>query len=509
MTTRLIALVMLPVTGLGVFAFSIVVAHRSAAAQAVRIEQGVVGLGDLLAVRDSLHSLQSSVSFDVRYTELGISRDVATTFIGFDWATQIGPARAQASAAIASLGNTSPISGPEFQSLNAAIDAESTTPAAALVQLGGYIDRTDAAMTTTLDQLEAAARRPALLAALKSMRAASGLVESAMPQAVDVSAVWYPSPSEPGQTTSALVRLSADSAGYVAAEEQLRHLGVASIVANLDQIDADPRVQAFQQSVANMLAGQPGYGARAVLDPNVVSAAFRGYVARDSLLDGLIDSAATAVRDEARRLAASEENSLVLWATTSLGMALASLGIALWLARSISWPLKDLARFAHKVNEGNLDAEPSSRADRGPHETQLAFATFIDLVENLQLLDNKANALAHCDFDAPVLHEPLPGRLGRSLESSVALLSGSIVERDQLQTRLAHQATHDSLTGIGNRPAAISAIQAAMDRASRTGATVAVLFVDLNDFKAVNDSHGHRVGDGVLCQIATRLTVDL
>jgi diguanylate cyclase (GGDEF)-like protein len=150
-----------------------------------------------------------------------------------------------------------------------------------------------------------------------------------------------------------------------------------------------------------------------------------------------------------------------------------------------------------------------TRRNHGPRETQMAFATFTDLVANLQLLDAKTNALAHCDFDDPVLTEPLPGRLGRSLESSVALLSGSIVERDQLQTRLAHQATHDSLTGIGNRPAAISAIQAAMQRGARTGATVAVLFVDLNDFKAVNDGHGHRVGDEVLREIASRLTLDL
>jgi diguanylate cyclase (GGDEF)-like protein len=208
-------------------------------------------------------------------------------------------------------------------------------------------------------------------------------------------------------------------------------------------------------------------------------------------------------------LAASEEDSLLSWAIGSSAIAFACIGIALALSRSISRPLKDLASYAHKVNEGNLEAEPSARRHQGPRETQMAFATFTDLVANLQLLDAKTNALAHCDFDDPVLSEPLPGRLGRSLESSVALLSGSIVERDQLQTRLAHQATHDSLTGIGNRPAAISAIQAAMHRAARTGATVAVLFVDLNDFKAVNDSHGHRVGDEVLREIASRLTVDL
>ena len=194
------------------------------------------------------------------------------------------------------------------------------------------------------------------------------------------------------------------------------------------------------------------------------------------------------------------------WALGAAGLALASIAVALWLARTISRPLKDLAGYAHAVNEGQLDADPSTGRHHGPRETRVAFGVFTDLVANLQLLDAKANALAHCDFDNPILRQPLPGRLGRSLESSVALLSGSIVERDQLQTHLAHLATHDSLTGIFNRPAAITAIQAALQRAARTGATTAVLFVDLNEFKAVNDSHGHEVGDEVLRQVAARMT---
>jgi diguanylate cyclase (GGDEF)-like protein len=507
-TSRLIALVMLPVTAMCVLAGSVTLAHRSAAAEAVDIEESVIGLGDLLAIRDGLHSLQSAAAFDVRYTELGITREAATTFIGFDWATQIAPARVEATQGVAALGDSSPISATEFEAFTESVDRALITPAETLVEIGVYIDRTSSALTDTLDRLEAGAHRLSLLAALKSLRSASGLVDSATPQATYLSAVWYPSPGTT-QTSPAMVRFAADSASYAAAEAELRELGVSMVVANLDRIKADPRVQAFDQSVANTLTGHPDYQAGADFDTDVVAATFRGYVVRDALLDNLVEAAATAVRDEARHLAASEERSLMLWALGSSGMAVASVGIALWLARSITRPLKDLASYAHKVNEGNLDAEPSMSRKQGPRETQMAFATFTDLVANLQLLDAKTNALAHCDFDDPVLLAPLPGRLGRSLESSVALLSGSMVERDQLQTRLAHQATHDSLTRIGNRPAAISAMKAAMQRAARTGATIAVLFIDLNDFKAVNDSHGHRVGDEVLRQIAARLAGDL
>jgi diguanylate cyclase (GGDEF)-like protein len=508
-TTRLITLVMLPVTAVCLLAGSVILSHRSAAAQAVGVEQGVVGLGQLLALRDALHTLQSAEAFDARFTELGVTREVATAFIGFDWGTQIAPARIDASDAITALGISSPVSSTDFESLNSAIDEGLVTPAMALGLLGGFNDLIGAEMTRTLDRLEAAGHDAPLLAALKSLRAASGLVDSAIPQAIDLSAVWFPSSADPSQATSALTRFGADNAVYSAAKEQLRQIGVASVVAKLGAIETDPRVQPFEISVANTLLGTPVAEAGAALDTEMLAATFRSYVVRDTLFDDLIGIAATAVRDEARQLAASEQAGFMSWAIGSSALAVACIGIALWLARSISRPLKELATYAHKVNEGNLDAEPSPKRNRGPGEIQMAFATFTDLVANLQLLDAKANALAHCDFDDPVLCEPLPGRLGRSLESSVALLSGSIVERDQLQSRLAYQATHDSLTGIGNRPAAISAIQAAMQRAVRTGATVALLFVDLNDFKAVNDSHGHRVGDEVLRKVADRLSAGL
>jgi diguanylate cyclase (GGDEF)-like protein len=68
-----------------------------------------------------------------------------------------------------------------------------------------------------------------------------------------------------------------------------------------------------------------------------------------------------------------------------------------------------------------------------------------------------------------------------------------------------HQATHDALTGLPNRSLVLDRLAQALARAERHQQDVAVIFVDLDRFKAVNDTMGHRVGDRVLETVATRL----
>jgi diguanylate cyclase (GGDEF)-like protein len=72
--------------------------------------------------------------------------------------------------------------------------------------------------------------------------------------------------------------------------------------------------------------------------------------------------------------------------------------------------------------------------------------------------------------------------------------------------KLAHQAFHDALTGLANRALFRDRLDHAMALHRRDGGGLAVLFLDLDDFKAVNDRHGHAAGDRVLKQAAERLT---
>lgn len=80
-----------------------------------------------------------------------------------------------------------------------------------------------------------------------------------------------------------------------------------------------------------------------------------------------------------------------------------------------------------------------------------------------------------------------------------------ITPRVRAQRELEHRALHDHLTGLANRALFWNRLEHALARAARTGECLAVLFLDLDGFKRINDAHGHATGDEVLRRIAGRL----
>ncbi len=84
-------------------------------------------------------------------------------------------------------------------------------------------------------------------------------------------------------------------------------------------------------------------------------------------------------------------------------------------------------------------------------------------------------------------------------------LSAEEWRRAKAEARLKDSAIRDSLTGLLNRRAFESHLEAAVERARRSGGRLGVAFIDLDNFKAANDMFGHAFGDAVLQAVATRL----
>lgn len=87
----------------------------------------------------------------------------------------------------------------------------------------------------------------------------------------------------------------------------------------------------------------------------------------------------------------------------------------------------------------------------------------------------------------------------------IANMLASTLDRKWVEDRLTYMAQYDSLTGLPNRSMYLDRLEHSLAQARRSGALIAVLFIDLDHFKVVNDTHGHGAGDDVLVQAAQRL----
>jgi len=153
----------------------------------------------------------------------------------------------------------------------------------------------------------------------------------------------------------------------------------------------------------------------------------------------------------------------------------------------------------------------------GDRDAALQFA--LDQLRNPELFIAKVEELyAHPLAESD---DTLDFKDGRVFErhSQPQLVDGAVVgrvwsfrdvtDRVRLVDELAHQAFHDSLTGLANRALLRDRLEHAVARSRRLAATVAVLFVDLDGFKVINDTLGHDAGDALLTEVANRLQAHL
>jgi diguanylate cyclase (GGDEF)-like protein/PAS domain S-box-containing protein len=87
----------------------------------------------------------------------------------------------------------------------------------------------------------------------------------------------------------------------------------------------------------------------------------------------------------------------------------------------------------------------------------------------------------------------------------LVLAARDLTQLKAVQTVLAHQALHDHLTGLANRLALMGRLRATMASLQSNPGRIVLLFIDLDNFKLINDAYGHDVGDEVLTEVALRL----
>ncbi len=137
-------------------------------------------------------------------------------------------------------------------------------------------------------------------------------------------------------------------------------------------------------------------------------------------------------------------------------LALAALVLAAWVSRIVTSPLRQLTRAAEAFSKGR----------------------------------------AHGAL--PVMRQDELGDLARGFSDMEEQIQRQMYELNSSRDAMAHLAHHDPLTGLANRRLFEQNLEQALERAQRSGRALALVFVDLDQFKSINDQLGHTTGDAVL-----------
>jgi diguanylate cyclase (GGDEF)-like protein len=489
------------VAGAGLFAFSKAATRREVA----ELRTQVLHFEQELLLRSALDSEQASAQVLARLPAFGLSSNFAGTLLGRDLRGDYDARRARVDRLLAS--DISPelrrTVGPLIVAARDELRAARPDVATLADRYGEAVARTRheviAELTELLQRVAGVGYGTAVLRAAELAHQASIVSETGVAQSAAIASAVFADEADRDANLATLMAIHTSfdvASAYVLASgtsagDALRALlAKPTVVENLDRI------------VRLADAGD----ARAVPSTNTpleLVPIFRGtfdfddglYLVTERAGHDLVTAIDVVARDAHDQLVSA----LALAAVVLSGTLL----IAGLSAASLARPLRRLADDVRAVQLGDLDravALGSAATEIGVLQGAVA-----DLVANLRVVDLQAEALADGRLDDPVLSERVPGKLGTALQHSVARLQDAITDERALRERLAHEASHDALTGLLNRSGVLEHAGHVLATAARGGRGTALLFVDLDDFKRVNDTHGHASGDEVLREISTRL----
>jgi diguanylate cyclase (GGDEF)-like protein len=502
---RLLTLVLVPLVGLSVTAGSALRTRRATADAASMVHHGVTRVDRLVALQAALYRERAYRFTIVAVIQAGlVTVEGASKMAGYDLQAAQDQAVAEVDHALAGLEEDAGVLGaPDLAAVRRRADTPGATDEDVVVpftQIGRVVDD---AKQHLLDEMQPHIRTAGAVRVADGLTAVSALMEL-VPVNIERHNATYHLFTNLGDPQQAMLTAAVTHANAARTLGLLRRLSdpvIVGLARTLELAQAEKEwalLDAYAAGNYPRVADGPAEWQRYANDNEV-------FHRNSDLLFETIDRTSTAVSDAAATLEADAHRELAVGGSAFAGLGIASLAACALLAASITRPLRRLRDHAAELSAGNIAID--HLPDRGPTDVRITARAINDLVDNLRLLESKNQALGDLDFEAEVLGRPLPGALGRSLDRSAQALAGSISERDELRDRVLHEASHDEVTTLPNRSAAMSQLQLALGRAARLDRGVAVVLLDIDGFRRLNDVYGADTCDRLLRTVGQRLAL--
>jgi diguanylate cyclase (GGDEF)-like protein len=287
--------------------------------------------------------------------------------------------------------------------------------------------------------------------------------------------------------------IAATTRWQMATQELKSQLGPAGSAA-WHALEDSPETSSFNDDVRLAISvglhrAAPPYVANPILGSGFLTAE----LATTTLEVQLVLAASADLRTTTQSQAAAATRDMVLDLIALFSAVSAGIVAALLLDRSIGRPIARITEAAGAIRGGEFNQPPLDVT--GPLELILATEVFNEMSSTLHAVHTSAVALASGDVENPMLQTSLLGETGKALHGAMTMLRESVQINQSQRELLEQRTTHDALTGLLNREAAVEALQRDLDRTQRTNQNVQLLYIDMDGLKAINDSFGHDAGD--------------